>query len=718
MSRVLLATGDDKLIVELKTLLEELGHTFAGVVPADGTLLESALSQTAEVLLYDAAGENDSRPVVIPGVTVLTLNDEGGNKDPDNPNPYRLVKPLNRLFIKAKLIPVGQIPKAVRLYQQNKKGNSTGPDEFVFSRKSGEPVPIEIRTYPIRTGGRDLVLGIARDISKRRQAEDGLRASEARFRSMFELSPESITLLDHSGRVITTNSKVYEWLGFKPDEIIGKRLSSLPILTKTGLLKVLQQFRRRIKGLDVPPYEAEFNHKDGGKIIGRITANPVRDEKGDISSVLVIISDVTAERRAEEELRASRDLLNRILNGMHDAVSVIGPDYRIREINDSFTRTYGGSREKILGKTCHETTHGRDKPCPEGCHLEKVFKTGKPKTFEHVHLNARGEEVSVEISLFPLQNPEGKVEGVVEMEHDVTLQKLVEKALREEMDRVQTYLDIAGVIILTLDAQGSVTLINQKGCEVLGRPEGEILGKNWKDNFIPDWTRERVEYTFNRLMAGEVDPLRYVESYILTRDEKMRLIAWNNTVFTDDAGNETGTLSSGEDITERRLAETALKESEEKFRNFFENEPEYCYMVSPEGIILDVNRAALSTLGYEKKELVGAPLRRIYAPESHDKMERLLTQWKEMGTPQNEEMIIQTKGGDKRYVLLSATAVLGLDGEPVHSISVQRDITERRQAETALKESEEKYRNLVERANDGIIIVQDERLKYVNPRMA
>ncbi|HUT98263.1 MAG TPA: PAS domain S-box protein [bacterium] len=796
MARVLLATDDGKLAEELKVLLEDFGHAFAGVVPADGNLLESALSRAAEVLLYDATGENGSRPIVIPGVPVLILQDEEGPTDPDHPNPYRLVKPLDRLelkyklecaaynvadttmtppslsrdgeadlpddwfrslyeyapdayyimdlsgifvdgnlaaeeitgykreelvgrnFIKAKLIPVGQIPMAVRLYQQNKKGKSTGPDEFVFRRKSGKQVPIEIRTYPILTGGRHLVLGIARDISKRKQAEEGLLASEARFRSMFELSPESLTLLDRTGRVITTNSKVYEWLGFKPEEIIGKRLSSLPILTKTGLLKVLQQFRKRIKGLDVPPYEAEFHHKDGGKIFGRISANPIQDEKGEISSVLVLISDVTAERRAKEELRASRDLLDRILNGMYDSVAVIGPDYRIREVNDSFLRTYGGSREKAIGKTCHKVTLGQDEPCPESCHLEKVFKTGKPKTFEHMHRNARGRKRSIEISLFPLQNAEGKVEGVVEMEHDVTLQKKVEKALREERDRAQTYLDIAGTIILALDAQGTVTLINQKGCEVLGYPEAEIVGKNWIENFIPDWTQERANYTFNRLLAGEVDPLRYVENYLMTSAGKMRLIAWNNTVLTDETGGIVGTLSSGEDITERRLAETALKESEEKFRNFFDNAPAYCYMVSSEGVILDVNGAALSTLGYEKGELVGAPLRRIYAPESHDKMKRLLTQWKETGTLQNEEMIIQTKGGDKRHVLLSATTILGRDGKPIHSISVQRDITDRRRAEIALRESEEKYRNLVERANDGIVIIQDKNFKYVNPRTA
>ncbi len=764
MARVLLASGDGKLADELEGMLVEFGHAFAGVVPADGSLLESTLSRGAEVLLYDAAGENGSGPVVIPGVPVLTLLDEGVKKDSGHPSPYRLVRPLDPLelkfklecaaydsaettgtppslshdgetglaedwfrtlyeyapdayyildmsgvfvdgnraaeeltgykreelvgrnFIQAKLLSLGQIPKAVRLYRQNKKGNSTGPDEFIFNRKSGKRVQIEIRTYPIRTGGRDLVLGIARDISQRRQAEDGLRTSEERFRSMFELSPESITLLDHSGRIITTNSKIQEWLGFDREEIIGKKLSSLPILTKMGLLKVLQQFRKRINGLDIPPYEAEFLHKDGRSFFGRITANPIRDEEGEISSVLVLISDVTAERLAEEELRTSRDLLDRILNGMHDSVAVIGPDLRIREVNDGFLSTYGGTREETLGKTCHEVTHGRDNPCPEGLHLEKVLKTGKFKTFEHVYTNARGKEVSVEISLFPLKNPEGKVEGVVEMEHDITEQKRIAEALRGERDRVQTYLDIAGVIILALDSRGTVTLINQKGCEVLGHPEKEIVGNNWLENFIPGWASERVEHIFTRLLAGEVDPLRYVENYILTSDGKMRLIAWNNTVLTDEAGNITGTLSSGEDITDRRLAETALRESEEKYRNLVERANDGIVIVQEE-VLKYVNPRMTELLGYTAEEMLNTPFSDyIEAPEREKVLSRYKSRLAGDDVPPIYETALRHKNVCTLIVEINAGMIM-YGGKPADLVFLH-DITQRKAAEDALRVSE------------------------------
>ena len=112
------------------------------------------------------------------------------------------------------------------------------------------------------------------------------------------------------------------------------------------------------------------------------------------------------------------------------------------------------------------------------------------------------------------------------------------------------------------------------------------------------------------------------------------------------------------------------------FKNFFENAPIYEYMVSPEGTILEINKTALTNLGYNKEELIGKHLTVIYAPESHEKMKILLSKWKETGEIDNEEMVIATKQGEKRIVLLSASSVRGADGAILYSISVQKDVTE------------------------------------------
>lgn len=138
---------------------------------------------------------------------------------------------------------------------------------------------------------------------------------------------------------------------------------------------------------------------------------------------------------------------------------------------------------------------------------------------------------------------------------DVTDRRLAEEGIRAERDLARKYIDVAGVIIMALGAAGEVTLINQRGCEVLGVVEAEIIGRNWFDTFLPEDEREEVRDVFARLMAGELEPLEYAENRIVTRGGQQRLIAWHNVLLTDRDGNTVGTLSSGADITERTLAE-------------------------------------------------------------------------------------------------------------------------------------------------------------------
>ncbi len=138
--------------------------------------------------------------------------------------------------------------------------------------------------------------------------------------------------------------------------------------------------------------------------------------------------------------------------------------------------------------------------------------------------------------------------------------------------------------------------------------------------------------------------------------------------------------SKGDQVKEK------LPESDEQFKQFFENAPVYCYMISTEGIILNVNNAALEVLGYEKQELIGKPLRTIYAPESLPKMKQLLAKWQETGKLRDEEIVIISKEGNRRSVILSTDAVKDDDGKVLHSVSVQRDITERKRVEETLRE--------------------------------
>jgi two-component system NtrC family sensor kinase len=133
--------------------------------------------------------------------------------------------------------------------------------------------------------------------------------------------------------------------------------------------------------------------------------------------------------------------------------------------------------------------------------------------------------------------------------------------LQVERDMAQNYLDVASVMLIALNATGHVTLINKKGCEILGYDENEILGKNWFDNFIPKEMKEATKAVFSGLMAGKIEVNEQYENPLLTRNGEIRIIEWKNTVLTDTTGKITGTLSSGEDITRRKEAEKEADES-------------------------------------------------------------------------------------------------------------------------------------------------------------
>lgn len=269
----------------------------------------------------------------------------------------------------------------------------------------------------------------------------------------------------------------------------------------------------------------------------------------------------------------------------------------------------------------------------------------------------------------------------------ITKRRKAEDALREERDRAQKYLDIAGVIFIVINENEEVTLINEKGCEILGYRQSEVLGKNWFFNFLPKDIQNQVRSVFVKLMRGEVENMGYFENVVLTKSGEERIIAWHNTILKDDEGKISGTLSSGEDITERKRAEDALRASEEKFRQFFEHEPEYCFIIAPDYTVMDVNHAIVENLGYKEEEIIGRFIQEFYTGESQTIWEKIFTQQDSLGNITDEELVILTKDGQKRSVLLSVGVVRDQNENILHYISVQRDVTERIEAEQAIRNS-------------------------------
>lgn len=211
-------------------------------------------------------------------------------------------------------------------------------------------------------------------------------------------------------------------------------------------------------------------------------------------------------------------------------------------------------------------------------------------------------------------DPKGKVDYISGVLFDISKRKQGEEAVRQEKETAQRYLDVAPVIFTVIEASGKVTLINKKGCEILGYPEGEIIGKNWFDHFIPEKIREGMKVMFNRLMSGEISSLEYYENPVLTKTGEERIIAWYNTILKDENGTIIGGLSSGEDITERRRAEEALKDSVTRLSRTLEGtvtalatavETRDPYTAGHQRGVAQLAQAIAAEMGFSQNELEG-----------------------------------------------------------------------------------------------------------------
>ncbi|WP_406660591.1 PAS domain S-box protein [Methanolobus sp. ZRKC3] len=175
--------------------------------------------------------------------------------------------------------------------------------------------------------------------------------------------------------------------------------------------------------------------------------------------------------------------------------------------------------------------------------------------------------------------------------------------LLAESERAKKYLDIAGNMILIVDRDRKVVVANAQCCQILGYKEDELIGKDWFNMAIyPDEKNETIS-TFNRIISGEHEQFRNYENDIVSKNGIKHRILWNNSYLTDDSGKILQVISSGTDITEKRLAEDKLKESEERFRLIAENTTDVIWTMSKECTFFYVSPSVQKLRGYTHEEV-------------------------------------------------------------------------------------------------------------------
>ena len=402
--------------------------------------------------------------------------------------------------------------------------------------------------------------------------------------------------------------------------------------------------------------------------------------------------------RAELELRA-------LLDAAVDAVIVIDHAGRIETFSRAAERLFGYGAAEVLGRN---VTMLMPDPyrAEHDSYLRAYLNTG------HARIIGIGREVVAlrrDGSLFPASLSVGEVAGsspprFVGFIHDITTRKAATDALRRERDRAQSYLDLAEVMLLALDGNGRVALINRKGCEILGYTEGELVGGDWFEQCVPEQRRSAARAALAAALAGERAPPAYAEDPVLTRDGTSKLIAWRTTLVRDELGRAIGTLSSGEDVTERRRAERALQQSEGLLRaaqeianlgNYEVSLPHGATHWSEQVFRIIGRESALGPLS------AGDFAASVVHPDDRDRFRRELARAVAVGDGLDLEYRIVRPDGAVREVHSRAQVTVAPDGAARVITGTLHDVTERKLAEDEMRQSHDRLTHVARLSTMG-----------------
>lgn len=291
------------------------------------------------------------------------------------------------------------------------------------------------------------------------------------------------------------------------------------------------------------------------------------------------------------------------------------------------------------------------------------------------------------------------IEGTV---RDVTESKKIEEELKTAKDFAENLLETANTIVVTLDSDARITTFNRFAEKLTGYSKAEVIGRNWIELFVPNGGKEVIPSVFEKALDNMPEVSQY-ENPIVIKNGEERLIQWNNNVLRNSDGEITGVLSIGMDVTRQKAAEELLRKSEEKFRVLTENTEDIVISYNIDGIITYIN-PRVEQYGYRQEEVISRNIIDFVFQEDRDIVLRDFQKTVSTGTEISTQFRIVGKNNNVYWVEDSARIQYDDDGNMSGLIGVIRDITERKRAEAAIRESEERYRLLAETARDIILL--------------
>ncbi len=525
-------------------------------------------------------------------------------------------------------------------------------------------------------------------VARRRRA--ALAESGERLRSLFEGSLDPVLLIAADGTITAVNAAGSELFGYPRAELEGRHVLDL-YADPARRGEVVRKAERQGQLYEEP---VRLKKRDGSVLDCLLTIWLRRDSTGGVLEYQTIVRDVTDRLRAEEDLKLRSELISLA----RDAVFLVDPAGEIVFTNEALGRLTGYGVDELVGMNVRRLN------TPEGVEqipskISRMLREGGLE-YETVYVRKDGSRADVEVRTRTIE-----VEGrtlFLSTGRDVTQRKADEAELRMRGELLGSVQDS----VFLHDLRGNFLYVNEAAAATLGYRREELLSLKVQQMSSSEHSvlfRRRVEVLLRKgSMAFESEYLR--------KDGSALPVEVRATLF--ESGEKTLVLCVARDIAERKRAQQDLKNSEEKFRSLFEQSRDAITLVAPTGRILEVNQAWLNLHGYSRGELPGLKAADMYAnPQDREDFLRRIA---ETGFVE-DEVRFKKKDGTVMDCHMVLVARKDDEGNVVAYQGLVRDITEQKQAEKVLRESEARFRELSELLPQAICETSiDGRITFAN----
>jgi len=509
-----------------------------------------------------------------------------------------------------------------------------------------------------------------------------------RLRAIIDNSPEAIVLLEKSGTIIDFNSRVQNWLDYHPKEIIGKNFNDLPFLPLGSKTKIIKNLTLRISGQSVPPYEVTFTDRSGKIKTGLISVSTIKNEKNKTEQILVIISDISEQKKVEKTLLKQQAQLKTIFSATADLIILLDDNLVYQAVNPAYCQFTNKKEKDVIGKTHFDFFPEEEAKIYEQSDL-LVLKSGQQQIEERKAYGINGEDKWVQVVKAPIHSESGEITGVLTSIRDITKRKLTEIAIQESQERYRSLADATFEAVFVSE-KGICIDVNQTASDMFGYKCNELIGC-FGTKFIAPKHRKTVE---NNMLTGYEKPY---ESEALRKD--------GSTFFCEIRGKmikhkgKDLRITVIRDIDEQVKAKNKLVESEMKFKTLYSSSQDAIMMLSPEDGFFAGNEASIKLFGCkDEKEFIDqepASLSPLNQPDnslSSEKAKKMMALALKKGS-HFFEWKHKRMDGSEFYATVLLTKMQFLSNKVLQA--TVRDTTHQKQAEEELKNHRNHLEELV-----------------------